>query len=73
MTTTPPERPITCYDGWRAVAWFDYIDEQFDAEDLIDTSQLLQSRRAITKMIDAEVAQLGGDPKKVPFMDLCCL
>ena len=55
------------------MAWFDYIDEQFDAEDLIDTSQLLQSRRAITKMIDAEVAQLGGDPKKVPFMDLCCL
>ncbi len=64
VATTAPKRRITCYDGWRANAWFDYIDEQFDKEDTIDTAQMLQSRRVLTKMVDAEVALLG-DPRKV--------
>lgn len=65
VATTPPERNITCYDGWRANAWFDYIDEQFDVEDIIDVSQLAQSRRALTRIVDAEVVRLGGDASKV--------
>ena len=64
LATTAPKRRITCYDGWRANAWFDYIDEQFDKEDMIDTAQMLQSRRALTKIVDAEV-ELLGDPQKV--------
>lgn len=27
-----PERAITCYDGWKAAAWFDYMDEKFFSE-----------------------------------------
>ena len=63
--TTAPERRITCYDGWRAAAWFDYIDEQFEVEDIIDEEHLAQSRRVLSKIIDAEVAKLGGDASKL--------
>ena len=65
VATTAPVRPISCYDGWRAPGWFDYIDEQFDTEDIIDESQLKQSREILTKLVDAEVEKLGGDASKV--------
>ena len=58
-------RPITCYDGWRAPGWVDYIDEQYDTEDLIDESQLKQSREILSRLVDAEVEKLGGDASKV--------
>jgi phospholipase/carboxylesterase len=65
VATTAPKRRITCYDGWRANAWFDYIDEQFDKEDIIDEAQLAQSRQAATKLVSTEIEKLGGDQSKV--------
>jgi len=63
-----PERPITCFDGWETHAWFDYIDEQYEKEDIIDQDQLAQSRRVLTGIIDAEVERLGGDPARVVLL-----
>ena len=61
-------RPITCYDGWKAPAWFDYIDEQYEIEDIIDTAQMAQSTRILHKIIDGEATRLGGRPGSVVLL-----
>ena len=56
----PPVRNITCYDGWSTNAWFDYIDEQFDVEDIIDVAQLAQCRRILSKVVHEEAKLVQG-------------
>ena len=63
-----PKRQITCFDKWETPAWFDYITETYNTEDIIDETQLAQSRRLLTQIIDAEVARLGGRSDRVVLL-----
>ena len=62
----PPTRKITCYDGQKYRAWFDYINEMVENEDDdINSEHLLEQCDRIHGILDKEVKRYNGDYSKL--------
>ena len=62
----PPVRKITCYDGQKYNAWFDYINEMVENEDDdINSEHLLEQCTRIHDILDKEVKRYNGDYNKL--------
>ena len=62
----PPVRKITCYDGTKYNAWFDYINEMVENEDDdINSEHLLEQCDRIHDILDKEVKKYNGDYSKL--------
>ena len=62
----PPTRKITCYDGKKFKAWFDYINELVENEDDdINPEHLLEQCKRIHSILDKEVIKYKGDYSKL--------
>ena len=61
-----PVRKITCYDGQKYTAWFDYLSELVENEDdEINKDHLLEQVGKIHKIIDKEKKRYKGDCSKI--------
>lgn len=61
-----PVRKITCYDGQKFTAWFDYLSELVENEDdEINKDHLLEQVDKIHKIIDKEKKRYKGDCSKI--------
>lgn len=62
----PPTRKITCYDGQKYRAWFDYLNELVENEDDdINPEHLLEQCKRIHDILDKEVKKYKGDHSKI--------
>ena len=72
-----PVRKITCYDGQKYTAWYDYESELVENEDdEINKDHLLEQVNKIHKIIDNEKKRYKGDCSKIYLLGYsqgCCM
>ena len=60
-----PIRKITCYDGKKYSAWYDYYTNDKIVEEKINKKDLIESRNKIHKIIFKEKQYHNGDTSKI--------